>query len=117
MPSGALVAGGEQRKPGFSVAGSSPLGPHLPGECLVVRFKDDMEDGRERLILLFDSGDGDCFVLTADGEVYSERESDWNEAILMIISAPGFGAQFFGPEVVSAFGSVVFGSHEISVAA
>ena len=83
VPSAASGAGSEKRKPGVSVAGSSMLRLLLPGDRLVVRFEDAVEYGHERLILWPVFGDGDYVVLTADGDVYSESESDWKEAILM----------------------------------
>ena len=85
VPSGALGAGGgEKRKPGVSVAGSTLLGLLQPGDRLVVRFEDDMDYGHARLILWPVFCDGDFVVLTPDGDLYSESESDRKEAILMM---------------------------------
>ena len=67
----------------MSVAGSTLLGHLQPGDRLVVRFEDDMDYGYERLILWPVFGDGDFVVLTPNGDLYSESEGNWKEAILM----------------------------------
>ena len=100
VPSGALGAGGgEKRKTGVSVAGSSLLGLFQPGDRLVVRFEDDMDYGHERLIPCPVFGDGGFIVLTPDGDLYSESESDWKEAILMT-GLKSYPARGMPPELV-----------------
>ena len=100
VPSGALGAGGgEKRKPGVSVTGSTPRGLLQPGDRLVVRFEDDMDYGHERLIQWTVFGDGDFVVLTPDRDLYSESEGDWKEAILMT-GWKAYPARGMPPELV-----------------
>ena len=58
-----------------------------------------MEYGHERLILWPVFGDGDYVVLTAVGDLYSDSDCDWKEAILMT-GLKSYPARGMPPELV-----------------